>query len=92
MVICINVHIIHLKNGTGKCAFTSYNSTMTILIFGFKRRWFILTGTKLLYQKKTENELSIMENDLRVCKVREINDLDRRFTFELFSPKWLVFK
>ncbi len=32
-----------------------------------------------------------MENDLRVCKVREVTDLDRRFTFEIFSPKWYVF-
>ena len=32
-----------------------------------------------------------MENDLRVCKVKELTDLDRRFTFEIFSPKWYVF-
>ena len=28
-----------------------------------------------------------MEPDLRVCKVREISDSERRFTFEIVSPK-----
>jgi hypothetical protein len=28
-----------------------------------------------------------MEYDLRVCKVREVNDNERRFTFEIVSPK-----
>ena len=28
-----------------------------------------------------------MEQDLRVCKVREVNDNERRFLFEIVSPK-----
>ncbi len=28
-----------------------------------------------------------MEADLRLCKVREVNDTERRFTFEIVSPK-----
>ena len=47
----------------------------------------MLTNTQLVYQKKLDTDISVMESDLRVCKVKEVNDLDRRFTFEVFSPK-----
>ena len=89
VVIYLNDHITHSKNGIGK-----NNNSFKILIFviNFKisscRRWFVLNGSRLLYQKKNETEYSEMEADLRVCKVREVTDLDRRFTFEIFSPKW----
>ena len=52
------------------------------------RRWFTLKNSRLFYQKKSDcSETSQMEADLRVCKVREVNDADRRFVFELVSPK-----
>lgn len=55
----------------------------------WNRRWFTLFNSKLFYQKKNDNssDLCEMEPDLRVCKVREINDTERRFTFEIVSPK-----
>jgi hypothetical protein len=54
----------------------------------WNRRWFTLINSKLYYQKRSDfGNLNQMESDLRVCKVREVNDLDRRFTFEIVSPK-----
>lgn len=55
----------------------------------WNRRWFTLINSKLFYQKKNELSSGVneMEPDLRVCKVREVNDGERRFTFEIVSPK-----
>jgi Arf-GAP with coiled-coil, ANK repeat and PH domain-containing protein len=57
----------------------------------WSRRWFTLANSKLYYQKRCDDSSSTsvvqMEPDLRVCKVREISDNERRFTFEIFSPK-----
>ena len=54
----------------------------------WNRRWFTLVNSKLYYQKRNEyNGASQMEQDLRVCKVREVNDNERRFTFEIVTPK-----
>lgn len=54
------------------------------------RRWFTLKHSKLYYQKRVDYNdpcISQMEPDLRLCKVREVNDNDRRFMFEIVSPK-----
>lgn len=49
----------------------------------WNRRWFTLVNSKLFYQKKTEfSDACQIESDLRVCKVREINDNERRFTLK----------
>ena len=54
----------------------------------WNRRWFTLLNSKLFYQKKNDyNDACQMESDLRVCKVREFVDNERRFTFEIVSPK-----
>ncbi len=54
----------------------------------WNRRWFTLINTKLYYQKKYDYfDVNLIENDLRVCKVREVNDNERRFLFEIVSPK-----
>lgn len=55
----------------------------------WNRRWFMLKESKLYYQKKidTQNQSQLLESDLRLCKVREVNDSERRFTFEIVSPK-----
>ncbi|RNA01459.1 arf-GAP with coiled- ANK repeat and PH domain-containing 1 [Brachionus plicatilis] len=55
----------------------------------WNRRWFTLFNSKLFYQKRSDfnSEVNEMEPDLRVCKVREVNDGERRFTFEIVSPK-----
>ena len=52
------------------------------------RRWFTLVNAKLYYQKRSDyRTLSPIESDLRICKVREVSDSERRFTFEIVSPK-----
>lgn len=52
------------------------------------RRWFTLHNARLFYQKRGDfNEVSEMEHDLRLCKVREVTDADRRFVFEIVTPK-----
>ena len=54
------------------------------------RRWFTLKNSRLFYQKRAdfnETVVSQMEPDLRLCKVREVSDTDRRFMFEIVSPK-----
>lgn len=53
----------------------------------WNRRWFTLSNSKLLYQKKIDSNVQHLESDLRLCKVREVNDNERRFTFEIVSPK-----
>ncbi len=54
------------------------------------RRWFTLSGARLLYQKRWELggvAAAPMESDLRLCKVREVHEGDRRFVFEIVSPR-----
>lgn len=54
----------------------------------WNRRWFTLINSRLFYQRKNDyNEVCQIEPDLRVCKIREVNDAERRFTFEIVSPK-----
>lgn len=58
---------------------------------GFKvwnRRWFILKDHQLLYQKRGENQPTVMEEDLRLLTVRPVDkaDNERRFCFEVLSP------
>ncbi|XP_037947536.1 arf-GAP with coiled-coil, ANK repeat and PH domain-containing protein 2 isoform X2 [Teleopsis dalmanni] len=57
---------------------------------GFKtwcRRWFYLSDNQLVYRKRcNEDSFSVMEEDLRICTVRPVNDGDRRFCFEVISP------
>lgn len=54
----------------------------------WNRRWFTLANSRLYYQKKYDTNVAAqMEADLRVCKVKELNDSERRFTFEIMSPK-----
>ncbi|XP_031625900.1 arf-GAP with coiled-coil, ANK repeat and PH domain-containing protein 2 [Contarinia nasturtii] len=57
---------------------------------GFKtwnRRWFYMRDNQLLYVKRDKEEVpTVMEEDLRLCTVRPINDSDRRFCFEVISP------
>ncbi|KAH8312467.1 hypothetical protein KR044_010871 [Drosophila immigrans] len=57
---------------------------------GFKtwcRRWFYLSDNQLVYRKRSnEDSFSVMEEDLRICTVRPVNEGDRRFCFEVISP------
>jgi Arf-GAP/coiled-coil/ANK repeat/PH domain-containing protein len=52
----------------------------------WNRRWFYLENNKLCYSKRTGDEVTVMEEDLRICLVRPLMDIDRRFCFEIISP------
>ena len=53
----------------------------------WNRRWFIIQNHQLVYQKRSsDKELTVMEEDLRLCNARPLNDIDRRFCFEVMSP------
>jgi len=52
----------------------------------WNRRWFYLDSNKLCYVRRNGEEITVMEEDLRICMVRPFNDNDRRFCFEVISP------
>ncbi|CAF4607922.1 unnamed protein product [Rotaria sp. Silwood1] len=63
----------------------------------WSRRWFLIRNGQLLYMKRnnasstndnSQQQLpqSIMVPDLRLCSIRSVNDIDRRFVFEILSP------
>jgi len=52
----------------------------------WNRRWFYLENNKLCYSKRSGDDVTIIEDDLRICLVRPLTDIDRRFCFEIISP------
>ncbi|RUS76306.1 hypothetical protein EGW08_015930 [Elysia chlorotica] len=48
----------------------------------YARRWFSITEGQLVYRKRSKDNLTVMEEDLRLCTIRPQPDLDRRFCFE----------
>ena len=42
--------------------------------------------TQLCYSKRNGEDVTILEDDLRICLVRPFTDTDRRFCFEIVSP------
>ncbi|WAR15204.1 ACAP2-like protein [Mya arenaria] len=51
------------------------------------RRWFSIEDNQLKYQKRSkDNVVTVMEDDLRLCTVKPVYDIDRRFCFEVLSP------
>lgn len=52
----------------------------------WNRRWFIIQDNRLIYQKKTEKDFTVMEEDLRLCNVKPVSECERRFCFEIVSP------
>lgn len=84
-----------IENSNNKSTIESANSSTEGYLFkrtsnAFKtwnRRWFCMRDNKLFYKKRTGEDLpTVMEEDLRLCTVRPLNDSDRRFCFEVISP------
>ncbi|XP_071806071.1 arf-GAP with coiled-coil, ANK repeat and PH domain-containing protein 2-like [Asterias amurensis] len=50
------------------------------------RRWFTVKDDQLVYQKRTKGGISIAAEDLRLCNVKPLDDIDRRFCFEIVLP------
>ena len=45
-----------------------------------------MQNNQLCYSKRSGDEVTAMEEDLRLCLVRPLHDTDRRFCFEVISP------
>ncbi|KAL5013373.1 hypothetical protein ScPMuIL_007643 [Solemya velum] len=50
------------------------------------RRWFTIQDNKLLYRKRCKDSITVMEEDLRLCTVKPVLEIDRRFCFDVVSP------
>ncbi|KAF1393388.1 hypothetical protein PFLUV_G00015110 [Perca fluviatilis] len=51
----------------------------------WKRSWFSIRDNQLLYRKSHKEEAVVLFEDLRLCAVKPLEHLDRRFCFELLS-------
>ncbi|XP_043917950.1 arf-GAP with coiled-coil, ANK repeat and PH domain-containing protein 2-like [Protopterus annectens] len=51
----------------------------------WKRRWFSVHNNQLIYQKSIKEEPTVMVEDLRLCAVRCLEEIERRFCFEVVS-------
>nr|XP_057941343.1 arf-GAP with coiled-coil, ANK repeat and PH domain-containing protein 3 isoform X1 [Doryrhamphus excisus] len=52
----------------------------------WNRRWFSIQNSQLVYQKKFQDSLTVVVDDLRLCSVKPCEDIERRFCFEVVSP------
>ena len=62
------------------------HSVKSISVYSSYFRWFYLENNKLCYSKRSGDDVTIIEDDLRICLVRPLTDIDRRFCFEIISP------
>uniref|UniRef100_A0A1A7XY89 Arf-GAP with coiled-coil, ANK repeat and PH domain-containing protein n=2 Tax=Iconisemion striatum TaxID=60296 RepID=A0A1A7XY89_9TELE len=51
----------------------------------WKRCWFILRDNQLIYRKSHKDLATILFEDLRLCAVKPLEHIERRFCFELLS-------
>nr|XP_057935572.1 BAR_ACAPs and ArfGap_ACAP domain-containing protein [Doryrhamphus excisus] len=51
----------------------------------WKRCWFSIRENQLIYRKSHKEASMVLFEDLRLCAVKSVDHLDRRFCFELFS-------
>ncbi|GAA6087769.1 arf-GAP with coiled-coil, ANK repeat and PH domain-containing protein 2 isoform X4, partial [Tachysurus ichikawai] len=52
----------------------------------WNRRWFSIQHNQLVYQKRFRDNLTVVVEDLRLCTVKQCEDVERRFCFEVVSP------
>ncbi|XP_006801319.1 BAR_ACAPs and ArfGap_ACAP domain-containing protein [Neolamprologus brichardi] len=51
----------------------------------WKRSWFTIRDNQLIYRKSHKEEAVVLFEDLRLCAVKSLDHVDRRFCFELLS-------
>ncbi|XP_076026761.1 arf-GAP with coiled-coil, ANK repeat and PH domain-containing protein 2 [Genypterus blacodes] len=51
----------------------------------WKRCWFTIRDSQLLYRKSHKEESIVLFEDLRLCGVKSLDHIERRFCFELLS-------
>jgi hypothetical protein len=84
------LHICELESSATLTSGYLFKRTHHNTFKKWTRRWFTLSGARLLYQKRWElggAAAAPMESDLRLCKVREVHEGERRFVFEIVSPR-----
>ncbi|XP_066537078.1 arf-GAP with coiled-coil, ANK repeat and PH domain-containing protein 2-like [Hoplias malabaricus] len=52
----------------------------------WNRRWFSIQNSQLVYQKRFRDNPTVVVEDLRLCTVKQCEDVERRFCFEVVSP------
>ncbi|XP_069738731.1 arf-GAP with coiled-coil, ANK repeat and PH domain-containing protein 1 [Phaenicophaeus curvirostris] len=52
----------------------------------WSRRWFSIQSNQLVYVKRARDPPKIVMEDLRLCTVRLLPELERRFCFQVVSP------
>ncbi|KAG0723782.1 Arf-GAP with coiled-coil, ANK repeat and PH domain-containing protein 2 [Chionoecetes opilio] len=52
----------------------------------WNRRYFTLQNNQLVYRKRSGEEVTVMEEDLRLCTVKPAVEVERRYCFEVVSP------
>ncbi|ROL45572.1 Arf-GAP with coiled-coil, ANK repeat and PH domain-containing protein 2 [Anabarilius grahami] len=53
----------------------------------WSRRWFSIQKNQLVYQKKHNEQITVVVEDLRLCTVKPCSEQDRRFCFEADSER-----
>uniref|UniRef100_A0A3Q3N9M0 Arf-GAP with coiled-coil, ANK repeat and PH domain-containing protein n=1 Tax=Mastacembelus armatus TaxID=205130 RepID=A0A3Q3N9M0_9TELE len=51
----------------------------------WKRCWFSIRDNQLIYRKSHKEDATVLFEDLRLCAVKSLDHIDRRFCFELLS-------
>ncbi|XP_035798290.2 BAR_ACAPs and ArfGap_ACAP domain-containing protein isoform X2 [Amphiprion ocellaris] len=51
----------------------------------WKRCWFTIRDNQLIYRKSHKEDSKVLFEDLRLCAVKSLEHIDRRFCFELLS-------
>ncbi|KAL4648479.1 arf-GAP with coiled-coil, ANK repeat and PH domain-containing protein 3-like isoform X1 [Arapaima gigas] len=85
-----------LSDASGELMVTGHhNNTMNIEGYLFKRSrkknktwkrcWFSIENSQLLYKKSHKEESQCLFDDLRLCAVKSVDNAERRFCFEIVS-------
>ncbi|KAJ8280572.1 hypothetical protein GJAV_G00056400 [Gymnothorax javanicus] len=51
----------------------------------WKRCWFSIESNQLVYSKSHKEEVKVLFDDLRLCAVKSMDNIDRRFCFDVVS-------
>ncbi|KAI1893791.1 hypothetical protein AGOR_G00127300 [Albula goreensis] len=92
-----NTHLlVQQRDATGEPIVTS-SSENDVAIEGYlfkrsrrknktwKRCWFSIENNQLVYSKSHKEEVMVLFDDLRLCAVKSLDSIDRRFCFEIVS-------
>ncbi|XP_066565813.1 arf-GAP with coiled-coil, ANK repeat and PH domain-containing protein 2 isoform X2 [Amia ocellicauda] len=92
-----NNHLLVQQRDASGEALVAINSTNGVTIEGYlfkrsrrknktwKRCWFSIENNQLVYTKSHKEEALVMVEDLRLCTVKSLDNIDRRFCFEVVS-------